>query len=81
MYVNSPAVLTGVKTDGQIVLTADQATPVNYSIEILTLLPKECLKLSIVIGQVHLRQSYQRQLPIPVPILVLRALVSHICVQ
>ena len=34
MYVNSPAVLTGVKTDGQIVLTADQATPVNYSIEI-----------------------------------------------
>ena len=34
MYVNSPAVLTGMKTDGQIVLTADQATPVNYSIEI-----------------------------------------------
>ena len=34
MYVNSPAVLTGVKTDGQIVLTTDRATPVNYSIEI-----------------------------------------------
>lgn len=34
MYVNSPAVLTGVKTDGQIVLTIDRATPVNYSIEI-----------------------------------------------
>ena len=34
MYVNSPAVLTGVKTDGQIVLTTDRATSVNYSIEI-----------------------------------------------
>ena len=35
MCVNSPAMLTGVKTDGKIVLTTDQAIPVNYSIEIL----------------------------------------------